>query len=123
MIKKTKKIKNNILRILFGMILISSSVHANPDGVDIPMMLKCFDYDGKHALEEGFGEIPFVQGDGDINMGNDRSAPIEMTLLVNPDNRSWTIMYKLDEKLHCVAAGGGGTFRPAGTSEEDGIVM
>jgi hypothetical protein len=117
-----KKTKNNILtKALLGIIMVSGSAYAN-DGVEIPMVLQCFDYDGTHALEEGFGEIPFVQGNGDINMGNKRSAPIEMTVLVNPDNRSWTIMYKLGDNLHCVAAGGEGTFRPAGI-EPDGIKM
>ena len=117
-----RKIKNNILtKALLGIIMVSGSAYAN-EGVDIPMTLKCFEYNASHALEEGFGELPFVQGNGDINMGDDRSAPIEMTLHVNPDNKSWTLMYKLSDKLNCVAAGGEGTFRPAGI-EPDGIKM
>ena len=118
-----KKTKNNILtKALLGIIMVSSSAYANSEGVEIPMMLQCFDYNASYALEEGFGEIPFVQGNGDINMGNKKSAPIEMTLHVNPDNRSWTLMYKLGDKLNCVAAGGEGTFRPAGI-KPDGIKM
>lgn len=114
-----RKIKSKLLAAL---LVFAGSAYANPEGVEIPMILQCFDYDGTHALEEGFGEIPFVQGNGDINMGNKRSADIEMTLLVNPDNKSWTIMYKLTNDMHCVAAGGAGTFRPAGI-EPDGIKM
>jgi hypothetical protein len=118
-----KKTKNNILtKALLGIIMVSGSAYANSEGVEIPMVLQCFDYNASHALEEGFGEIPFVQGNGDINMGNKKSAPIEMTLHVNPDNKSWTIMYELGDNLHCVAAGGEGTFRPAGI-EPDGIKM
>jgi len=109
-----------------GILASTIGVFANaqqPDpGVEIPMTLRCFAYETGHALEEGFGELPFVQGNGDINMGDDRSVPIEMTLHVNPDNKSWTLMYKLNDKLNCVAAGGEGTFRPAGT-EPDGIRM
>ena len=111
-----------LIKALLGIIMVSSSAYANDNGVDVPMTLRCFAYDASIALEEGFGELPFVQGNGDINLGNDRSAPIEMTLHVNPDNRSWTMMYKLGDKLNCVAAGGEGTFRPAGI-EPDGIKM
>jgi hypothetical protein len=114
----TKVIKSSII---FLLIAVSTVSYAN-EGVEIPMVLQCFDYDTSHALEEGFGEIPFVQGNGDINMGNKKSSDIEMTLHVNPDNRSWTLMYKLGENLNCVAAGGEGTFRPAGI-EPDGIKM
>ena len=114
----TKVIKSSIL---FLLIAVSTVSYAN-EGVEIPMVLQCFDYNASHALEEGFGEIPFVQGNGDINMGNKKSAPIEMTLHVNPDNKSWTLMYELGDNLHCVAAGGEGTFRPAGI-EPDGIKM
>lgn len=109
-----------------GVLASTIGVFANaqqPDpGVEIPMTLRCFAYETGHALEEGFGELPFVQGNGDINMGDDRSVPIEMTLHVNPDNKSWTLMYKLSDNLNCVAAGGEGTFRPAGI-EPDGIKM
>lgn len=113
----TRAIKSSIIILL----MVASTFSYANDGVEIPMTLQCFGYDTGRALEEGFGELPFVEGDGDINLGNDKSAPIKFTLHVNPDNRSWTIMYELGD-LHCVAAGGDGTFRPADI-EPDGIKM
>ena len=78
------------------------------------MILRCFDYDGSQALKDQFGEIAFVQGNGDIEFSNNKgSVPVEMTLYVNPETKSWTQMYKLGETLHCVSAGGSATFRAA----------
>lgn len=108
--------------IVGAIILLVSSAQANDDGFDVTMTLRCFDYESAHALKEGFGELPFVQGNGDINMGNEKSAAIEMTLFVNPDTRSWTQMYKLGDRYNCVSAGGEGTFRPANI-EPDGVKM
>jgi ribosomal protein L24E len=101
--------------------MAASTLSYADEGVEIPMVIQCQDYHGGTALKEGFGELPFVEGDGDINLGNNKSAPIKFELYVNPDSLSWTIMYELGD-LHCVAAGGEGTFRPADI-EPDGIKM
>jgi ribosomal protein L24E len=121
MLKQAKKTVKKINLVLILLISLgSTAAFANPSkkGVEVPMILRCFDHHGGAALKEGFGELPFVEGNGDIEIGNNKSAPIKFELYVNPDKLSWTIMFTLGD-LHCVSAGGDSTFRPS-TGEPEG---
>lgn len=129
-----KKIRNKIM--LVALIASASIALAQPDipeipqpqpenhkGVALPMILRCFDYPADEGLKNGFGELPFVEGDGDIEFTNSKgSVPIKMKLYVNPDTHSWTTVFILSPTLNCVAAGGADSFGPANIAEE-GIRM
>lgn len=92
-------------------------------GTQLPIILRCFNHPADNGLKNNFGELPFVEGEGNIEFTHGKDlVPINMKLFVNPNTQSWTIMFILSPKLNCVAAGGSGTFKPADIAEE-GIRM
>ena len=95
---------------------LAQSEETVPKGDPLILVMRCFDGVAHPdvALKDGFGELPFVEGNGSFE-SQVGAAPIGFTLYVNPETMSWTIISTIDGyDGHCEVMGGDKkSFRPA----------
>jgi hypothetical protein len=68
--------------------------------------VQCRPISPEAILEEQFGELPMLEGNA-IVLGNGQQVlPGDMAMYVNPETKSYTIGFSVDNELFCVVMTG-----------------
>ena len=73
-----------------------------PQGQALPLVTICSTTPPENALAENYGEIPFVEGEGNLFIPGGRMITGKITMFLNPDGSSYTVMLNLGDDLHCM---------------------
>lgn len=104
--------------------LLTTSAYAQeipPGVITLPSVLVCGEYDpdNNEKLREEFGEIPFLEGKGQI-LTPDVSLAYhgKIRMFMNPETTSWTLMIDIEERLTCMVTTGDYS-GPASSSDDN----
>lgn len=92
-----------LLAALFGG---SASAQEQQPGTPMPLMTICSMIPPERTLTEKYGEIPFVAGEGGIFIPSGQMVNGLITLYLNPDGSTFTIMLTVSEEVHCMLVTG-----------------
>ena len=78
--------------------------------VTLPIFITCSPNEPNAVLEKQFGEIGFVEGNGQLLIPGNRQVEGVFRLFLNPaDNNSFTVMFEVgDSLMHCMVMSGEG---------------
>jgi hypothetical protein len=81
--------------------------HTQTQGVTIlPIPTPCGNIPLDELYLEKYGEIPFLEGDGSIVVGPDQAVNGIVEMYVNPETKSFTIVFNINDKLYCMLTSG-----------------
>jgi len=70
-------------------------------------MIQCSPVAADEMLEQLYGELGFLEGDGHIFKPDNTTAVGKMRMFIDPKKpRSWTIMIEFGPELHCLVMSG-----------------
>ena len=71
----------------------------------VPLVMYCTEKRPDRMLEERFGELGFIQGEGAITLPNNENVYGEFRMFLNPTGESFTIIFEGDT-LSCLVMTG-----------------
>lgn len=74
--------------------------------VALPLLMVCSPIDPGPGLQRQYNEIPFVQGNGVINIPGGRQVPGQLKMFLAKDMTSFTIMFNVGEEMFCMVMTG-----------------
>jgi len=75
--------------------------------IPLPFMLQCTPVAADEMLEKLYGELGFLEGDGNVFKPDMTIATGKMRMFIDPEKpRSWTIMIEFGPELHCMMMSG-----------------
>jgi len=75
--------------------------------VQFPSSMLCGVYNEGTAMQEEYGEIPFVTGDAQIlSIEPDQAYFGRIRILLNPETHSYTIFFDIEDELTCLLTTG-----------------
>jgi len=74
--------------------------------ITLPMFIKCGNIAPDQMLEENYGELGMLEGDAHIFISQEQSAEGKLRMFVDPNDRSYTIVFEIGE-MSCLVMSGG----------------
>jgi hypothetical protein len=72
----------------------------------LPMFIQCSPIAPDTMLEQGYNEIGFLEGLGNVFITPKQLLPGTFRMFVDPDDKSWTVMLEVGPDLHCMVMSG-----------------
>ena len=88
--------------------LLTMTASAEPQIARLPSALYCGPYEADMSnLKEQYGEIPFVQGDGEVlTLDPTMSYQGKVRMFLDPEDYSYSIFLDINEELTCLIVTG-----------------
>jgi hypothetical protein len=92
----------------FLCLLAMPAVAEVPNGtVQFPSSMLCGPYNEGTAMQDEYGEIPFVTGDAQVlSIDPGQAYRGKIRILLNPETHSYTIFFDIEDKLTCLLTTG-----------------
>ena len=71
-----------------------------------PMFVNCLPSSPEDMLLQRYGEFPFLEGQGTIIIPGDRSLTGKMTMYLEPQGGTYTIILQVTEDISCMIMSG-----------------
>lgn len=78
-----------------------------PNVENLAIGIQCRPTSPSTMLEEQFGEIPMLQGGAIVLGSSTQVIPGKMMMFVNPETKSYTIGFNVNNELFCIVMSGG----------------
>ena len=92
----------------FLCLLATPALAEVPEGtVKFPTSMICGVYTEGEAMQDEYGEIPFVEGDAQVlSSDTDQAYYGRIRILLNPETHSYTIFFDINDELTCLLTTG-----------------
>ena len=74
--------------------------------VNLPFYMTCGEKTMEGFLNGKYGELPMLEGDAQVIAGPNRFVPGKMTMFVNPETKTYTVVFVVAGQMHCMITSG-----------------